>query len=131
PTIRSYGVGVLGPISTAVATAIYAAIEDGVDVINLSLAIGYSSLVEEAIQVALEQGIVVVAAAGNYVNGGGKKEVVFPASVDGVISVGAVDSRGKLSNFSAKHGVDILAPGDGVIVGGTNDLWYEGYGTSY
>src|SRR5690606_30923807 len=69
--------------------------------------------------------------AGNYGKGGGKKEVLFPANVDGVISVGSVDRRGKMSQFSAKHGVDVLAPGEEVIIGGTNDIWYEGYGTSY
>lgn len=131
PIIRSYGVGVLGPISTAVAAAIHDAIDDGVDVINLGLAIGYSPLVEEAIHAALDAGIPVVASAGNYGKGGGKKEALFPANVDGVISVGSVDRRGKLSQFSAKHGVDILAPGEQVIVGAANDVWYEGNGTSY
>ena len=131
PEIRSYGVGVLGPVSTAVAAAVYDAIDDGVDVINFGLAIGYSPLVEEAILDAIEAGIVVVAAAGNHVNGSGKPEVMFPASVEGVISVGAVDRRGRLSKFSARHGVDILAPGEEIIVGGGDDVWYEGYGTSY
>jgi subtilisin family serine protease len=129
--VRSYGVGVIGPISTAVAAAIFDAVEDGVDVINLSLVLGYSPLVEEAIGAAVDAGIVVVAAAGNYGIGSGKKEVLFPANVDGVISVGSIDRRGNLSQFSARHGVDLLAPGEQVIIGGGNDIWYEGYGTSY
>ena len=86
---------------------------------------------EEAIQAALDAGIPVVASAGNYGKGGGKKEALFPANVDGVISVGSVDRRGKISQFSAKHGVTILAPGEQVIVGAANDVWYEGNGTSY
>ena len=69
------------------AEAIRLAADSPAVVINLSLVIDYSELVEDAINYALSRGKVVVAAAGN--EGG---VVAFPASIDGVVSVGAVDT---------------------------------------
>ena len=127
----SYGVGAFGPNSLYVARAIYAAIEDKVDVINLSLALGYSPLVEDAIKKAIKRRIVVVAAAGNAA-GDSDTSVMFPASVPGVISVGAVDQNGDVASFSATLDVDIWAGGDGVITGGHYpEGWYWSWGTSY
>nr|WP_255622803.1 S8 family serine peptidase [Tessaracoccus sp. OS52] len=77
----------------ATIAAVRNATELGVDVINLSQAAGGGDPLipqyESAIQQALAAGIVVVAAAGNADQG--LSGAAFPASFDGVISVGMVD----------------------------------------
>ncbi len=98
------------------AKGIVYAVDEGADVINLSLkADGYSSVEQEAINYALESDVVVVAAAGND----GAEPVVYPSAHPGVISVGASsfyytsngieDTRADFSNYGA--GLDVMAPG--------------------
>jgi subtilisin family serine protease len=78
-------------------------------VINMSVAGTYTQSVNDAIKVATDLGITVVAAAGN------KNEDVAhwsPGSAPTAITVGAIDEddrRGDFSNWGA--GVDIFAPG--------------------
>ncbi len=99
----------------AVAEGISWAIEQKVDVINLSLGSEFSSPIEKAaIEKAIQAGVVVVAAAGN--EGQQNKTVSFPGAFDGVIAVGAVDStltRASFSNTGAK--LAVVAPGVDVI----------------
>ena len=131
PTIFSYNVGDFGPTTIQVARAIRQSIRDRVDVINLSMGIAPSPIVEEAIQEALRRRIIVVAAAGNYAPEAAYKPAKFPASIDGVISVGAGTRQRTFSAFSANEGVDILAPGERLIVGSLGGTWYEAEGTSF
>lgn len=131
PQLVSYNVGDFGPVSVYVARAIRLAVEAGVDVINLSLRLGYSPLVEAALQEALDANVIVVAAAGNYTTGAAHRPAAFPANLPGVISVGAADESLQYASFSANDGVDILAPGARVVVGGPGEIWYYGSGTSY
>jgi len=116
-----------------VANGIYYAVNNGADVINLSLSGGFSSLAEEqAIQYATEQGVVVVMAAGNY----GDSQPTYPAyyATNFGIAVGAVDYSGNLTSFSNRSGSApinyVTAPGESIystIPGHTYD-WQ--YGTS-
>ena len=80
-----------------------------VKVINLSLGgDSPSSTLERAINRAVEQGVVVVAAAGNE----GSGNISFPATMPNVIGVGAVDAnkrRAPYSNFGPE--LDVVAPG--------------------
>ncbi len=94
-----------------VADAISWMIDEGVDVIVLSLGQQPSLLpigdaVEDEVNRALDQGIVVVAAAGNAQDGtsGEDCEVSSPATVPLVIAVGAVDEEGQLAPFSCTGG---------------------------
>ncbi|MGE7093934.1 S8 family peptidase [Lysinibacillus sp. NPDC048646] len=95
-----------------IAQGILYAIEQGADVINMSLGgYGESPLMKEAVQKAIDNGITVVAAAGNE----STDNYSFPASFEGVISVGSTNDRNKLSSYS-NYGpsVDVVAPGEDV-----------------
>lgn len=83
-------------------------------ILNASLQSGkYSSLLI-AINDALSKGIVFISAAGN---GGNNACNVYPASHDGVLSVGAVDEDDRFPSFS-NYGscINILAPGTNLEV---------------
>jgi subtilisin family serine protease len=90
--------------------AINYAVDNGAQVINMSLGgMAGSPLVQQAIDRAVEKGIVVVAAAGNT----GANQAFYPAAYNGVISVAATNEAGKKAGFSTYHeSVDLSAPGD-------------------
>ena len=96
----------------AVVSAIYAAIGDGCDVINLSLGTQYqSNTLRTAIEAAEAAGIVLVAAVGND----GSSTLQYPAAYSAVIGVGSVDSGLTVSSFSQRNrSVYVTAPGGGV-----------------
>ena len=129
--IYSFSAGDFGPVSYLVARAITAVIADGVDVINLSLRIAYSPMVEKAIEAALEANIVVVSAAGNYHPGARHKPTGFPASMPGVIAVAATGENKRVNQYSANEGYDLVAPGERILMGGPDDSWVYGDGTSF
>ena len=84
------------------------------DIINLSLGgFTFSRLENETIQAAIDQGVIIVAAAGNQ----STQRPFFPAAYDNVISVGAVDDANELTPYS-NYGssIDVVAPG-GRLVG--------------
>jgi len=108
--------------------AIYYATNQGAKVINLSL--GSSSanpLTKDAIDYARSQGVIVVAAAGND----GKNEKFYPASFEGVISVGAVDSTKTIwENSNFNDAIDVVAPGVGIVTTFTGNGYGSATGTS-
>jgi subtilisin family serine protease len=88
--------------------------QPGVKVINLSLGTdGDSQTVHDAIEKAIQQGIIVVAAAGND----DTEAVQYPAGYENVIGVTAVDASSKKASFAnyGKDWVDISAPGVGIM----------------
>ena len=95
------------------AEAIRYAVDNGADIVNLSLSGAYSTTVETAVAYARNHGVLVIAAAGND----GASQPGAPASLSNrysnVISVGAVDGDGELASFSNREGnaVQISAPG--------------------
>lgn len=90
----------------------------GADVLNLSWGIpgGVSSLaLENAINFAYEQGVIIVAAAGNL----GSTARIYPASFENVISVGAFDFTGNVASFSQRNdAIFVLAPGVSILTTG-------------
>ncbi len=91
------------------------AIADGVDVINLSLSRrGYSTVLYEAIIHAEENGIIVVASAGN--KGVNLSEISYsPADFEEVVTVASCTDDFQLSDFSNYGGeTDIAAPGNSI-----------------
>lgn len=97
-------------VNTLVA-AIYACIEDNVDIINISIAgKSNSKLLEKAINDATDAGITVVVSAGNY--GEDTKEYT-PANIDNAIVVSATDNNGVIADYSnTGNDVDYSALGE-------------------
>ncbi len=99
--------------------SLYLAADSGANIINMSLG-SYEKLEseEKAVKYAVSKGCILVAASGNEGNHSeyaGMK--CYPASYDGVISVGAVDEAGKSCVFSQHNdAVDICAPGSGLAL---------------
>ncbi|CAM5229638.1 Peptidase S8 OS=Lysinibacillus sphaericus OX=1421 GN=LS41612_09420 PE=3 SV=1 [Lysinibacillus sphaericus] len=96
----------------AIAQGILYAIEQKADIINMSLGgYGESPLMEEAVKMAIDKGITVIAAAGNEAT----DTYFFPASFESVISVGATNEQNKLASFS-NYGssVNLVAPGEDI-----------------
>ncbi len=85
----------------------------GATVVNMSLGSDfYSQAKNDAMARIFNQGVLLVAAAGN--NGSSSKS--YPASYPSVMSVAAVDSSNRKAEFSQYNDqVDIAAPGVGVL----------------
>lgn len=98
--------------TTTITAAVNYAIQAGADVINLSLGGNTDdTILHQAIQSAINRGIVVIAAAGND----GQSTLNYPARYSEVVAVTAVDQnlvRTSYSNYGDT--VDIAAPG-GVV----------------
>ena len=95
--------------SFTLAQGIIAALDNGADIINMSLG-SYqdSQVLREAIEYAARRGVVLVAASGND----GSGIVTYPAAYGPVIGVAAVDAEGNRAPFSNYgEGIDISAPG--------------------
>lgn len=114
------------------ANGIYAAVEDGVNMINLSLTISSDSdIIHEAVKKAYENDISVVCAAGN--SSADLSKVTFsPACFSETITVMNVsnDYTEKAKNSNYGKPCDIAAPGMGVISSYTNGRYREMSGTS-
>ena len=109
--------------SFMVAEAILFAVENGADVINLSLGMPYASeLLEDVIEEAAEQGVVVVAAAGNL----NSAQEQYPAATECVLSVTAIDANRVKADF-ANYGDWLLLAAPGISIYST--LPVDGYGS--
>ncbi|MDH5533774.1 MAG: S8 family serine peptidase [Candidatus Pacebacteria bacterium] len=87
------------------------AIRDGIQTVNISIGTDQaSSTLENKLNQAVNQGMVIVAAAGN--TGGGA--VLYPAAYDSVISVAATDENDQFASFSSL-GAEISAPGVNIL----------------
>lgn len=107
--LNSDGVG----SSFDIARGIVYAVDQGAKVINLSLITTIDShVMEEAIEYARENGVIIVAALGNT----NSDRTVFPAHYEGMIAVAATtagDRRAPFSDFG--RDVDVCAPGAGLV----------------
>ena len=86
------------------------------DVINMSLGgPGYDAFTESVIQDARNEGVIVIAASGNGAGSNFPGSVSYPASYEGVVSVGATTQSDTRASFSTYNEfVDIAAPGVGI-----------------
>lgn len=111
--------------SSDVADGIYWAVGNGAKVINMSLGdTAFSQTVQNAIDYAYEEGVTVVAAAGNS----GNSIPMYPAAGAHVISVAATDSGDNRASFSNyNNNVDVAAPGLSIA----STYWSASSGNSY
>lgn len=116
---------------TDFARAIRWAVDNGADVLNLSVVLYQDSEpVRKAIEHARDKDVVVVAAAGNLHENGDPRP--YPAAYEGVIGVGAIAANGQRAPFSQVGSyVDVVAPGDAVLVAAPGRGHVEQSGTSY
>lgn len=126
---------VIGDDGTGTDTQLYlgiqAAIEDGVDIINLSLTRkGESEVVHEAVQNAYNAGITVVAAAGND-NVNLDENFYTPACFDEVICVVSIDaSKKRASTSNWRFDNTLSAPGVDILSSYINNTYKIMSGTS-
>lgn len=97
-----------------IAAAIYYAVDNGAKVINMSLGgEGYSGMLQDAINYAWQNDVLVVSSSGNY---GGESSNIYPGASLNSISVGAVDNLNQSQSFVSKgQRMDIVAPGVSVL----------------
>jgi type VII secretion-associated serine protease mycosin len=116
----------------SVADGIRYAVDQGVDVINLSISKELPNRRERAaIRYAISKGVVLVAAAGNQGADGGTVPYSYPASFPGVVSVGAADGKLRRASFSKRNSsVVVAAPGVDIMGAGPDGGYWVGKGTS-
>ncbi|UKA55504.1 S8 family serine peptidase [Arthrobacter sp. FW305-BF8] len=95
--------------TSSIVNGINWAVENGAKVINMSLGQRVPSLaLEDAVNNAWNNGVVIVAAAGNA----GTQAPMYPAAYPNVIAVAATDNNDAKASFSTYGGwVDVAAPG--------------------
>lgn len=114
--LNQYKVGT----SLAVATGINMAVEDGADIISLSITSeDRSELIIDAVKNAYENGVIIVNSAGNN-----SDDVAnyYPANMDEVFTVGAIDEFGRrafFTNFGEE--IDFVAPGHDIEMTGFHE----------
>jgi thermitase len=123
---RLVGAGIIDNINTGIKYAV----DNGADIINMSLGIqheGGGLPHEEVINYALNKGVTIVAASGND----GKPIKYYPGALPGVIAVGAVDDRGEVTNFSSYGAeISVVAPGLNIYSSFSNNTYAFASGTS-
>ncbi|WP_139307424.1 S8 family serine peptidase [Micromonospora pattaloongensis] len=112
-----------------IAAGVTWAADHGAKIINMSLGgPDDNAVLQDAIRYATAKGAVVVAAAGN--DGDGSAQ--YPAAYPEVISVGATDAAGRLTDFSSYGDwIDVAAPGAGIVSTGLGREYYVADGTSF
>ncbi len=113
-----------------IAEGIYYAVDNGANVINMSLGVnaryGMTSdpFVDAAFDYAEVNDVLVVAAAGNDSS---RKNVSYPAIYSTVVAVGATDYANNLAGYSNRGtGLDIVAPGGDTRVDLNGDGYVDG-----
>jgi subtilisin family serine protease len=121
------------PFADQIADAIHFAVDNGADVINMSLTTNTKDWPEswdEAFTYAYDNDVVVVAAAGN--RGSGTEEVGAPATIPGVLVVAGVDASGAASYDASSQGItlSVAAPSEELVGVSPDGGYVQWAGTS-
>lgn len=125
----SVGLGEGANSDDQIADAVRFAVDQGADVINMSLTrntLEWPRSWDDAFLYAMQNEVVIVAAAGN--RGSGTTQVGAPATMPGVLTVAGVDISGAASFDASSQGITIsvAAPSEdlvGVVPGGDYVRW--------
>jgi len=134
PEAELYAVKVLNQNGSSVCGSILSGIEWAIDnnmhVINMSFGsfLNLPWAVQAALDKAYEEGIVLVAGAGNA----GDRDIIFsPARYEPVIAVGATDQNNVRASFSCTGStLELMAPGVSIPSTSRNGSYGSGSGTS-
>ena len=119
-----------------IAAAIYYAVDNGADVVNLSLgSFTNDSYIRDATDYAYVNNVVIVAAAGNCgtgtelgCTGYPAGTMLYPAKNDHVLAVGATNFDNQSASFSSYgNKLEVMAPGSGTLISPT---WTQSNGTT-
>lgn len=112
-----------------VAQGIVWAVDHGSNIINLSLGgTKVSDLLEDAINYAIQNNVLVVASSGNN----SQSSILYPARYDAVLAVGATTDQNEHATFSNYgEGLDVSAPGVGIYSTSIGGGYAAGSGTSF
>lgn len=118
-----------GYLNSLITKGIYYAVNNGADVINLSLGSATAdSGIQAAVEYAHENEVFVVAASGNE----GSDITYYPAGFETTISVGSVDENSVISDFSSYGStIDLVAPGDMLYTTNLENGYAQVSGTSF
>ena len=114
--LRSWDADAQGDLTTSgVIAGIDAAVRKGPGVINLSLGVGRSEVLEDIVSAAFGTGSVIVAAVGNDRARGSRPSV--PAVLPHVLSIAGTDQTGHVASFSSvSEATDLAAPATDIPV---------------
>lgn len=111
-----------------IASGIEYAVDNGADIINLSLGgTAASNTIKTAIDYAESHNVLVIAAAGNSSS---FSQPSYPAAYSNVVSVGALTEDGIKAYYSNWGKVDVMAPGDDILSTIPGDKYASYSGTS-
>ena len=120
-----------------IANGILSAVEDGADIINLSLggSVSEDKFVSQAIDIAVENGCFGVCAAGNYTRTGSQEGISYPASDPDTIAVTAAKMTDEVAEIDLAYskygaGVTFIAPGTDIYSTDLNGSFSAKKGTS-
>ena len=124
---KRVGAGLVDNINVAIKWAV----DQGADVINMSLGVRHTGgglPHAEVVDYALRNGVTIVAAAGND----GRERFYYPGALEGVIAVGAFDESGEVAPFSTFGAqVSFVAPGTNIFSSYLDDEYAFSTGTSH
>ncbi|MGQ5260366.1 type VII secretion-associated serine protease mycosin [Micromonospora sp. ZYX-F-536] len=112
----------------ALASAIEYAVSSGADVISVSITGGSSARLQQAVRIAAQADVIVVAGAGNAPR---EQLVGYPARYPEVIAVGGIDRDGNHAAISVTGPeIDVVAPAVDIYSTSINGKYRKGTGTS-
>jgi len=120
----------VGMMTSTMVSMVYSGVDDyGCDVINISYGGSWTQAMETACLYAYDKGVIICAAVGND----GDDTLNYPAALDSVIGVGAMDPSNDRAYYSnCNESVFVVAPGSDIAVAAysANDSYAFASGTS-
>ncbi|WP_176222111.1 S8 family peptidase [Tuberibacillus sp. Marseille-P3662] len=136
PGVSLYAIKALGSDGRGVQSSVIAGIEwainNKIDIINLSLATpNGSKALQRMLTKAYQSGIIIIGAAGNVKSNDDGNTVQYPAKYKSVMAVGAIDRDNQHPYFSAEgSSLELVAPGVNIYSSFLGESYKRKSGTS-